>query len=184
MQFDRIEAARVHHAARRRGGVAARGARAAAGEIADDRLPGRGHVFHCARGPRPLCSGCANLAGSRAAPSRSSIDGRRDAASATPKSRPSSSASRWMSSSRREALSPQQSRRHRQSRSYSRWRSTRSGSASSQAWRDRAATSPACRPSARYCRQAARNLARGGPGFPPIGDHRQCRLSRRRAGNR
>ena len=36
----------------------------------------RGH------GPRPSCSGCANSAGSRAAPSRSSIAGRRDETSA------------------------------------------------------------------------------------------------------
>ena len=37
-----------------------------------------------------LCGACANSAGSRATPSRSSIAGRRDAASASPKSRSSS----------------------------------------------------------------------------------------------
>ena len=36
----------------------------------------------------------------------------------------------------------------------------------------------------RYCRQADRTFARGAPRSPPVGDHRQCRLSRRRAGNR
>ena len=93
-----------------------------------------------------LCSGCANSAGSRVAPSRSSIAGRRDAASASPKSRPSSSGSRSMSLSRREPRqSSQQSRRHRSSRSSSRRRGTRLASAWSQVWRDRAATSPACR---------------------------------------
>ena len=54
-----------------------------------------------AHGPPLLCSGCANSAGSRAAPSRSSIAGRRDAPSALPRSRPSSSGSRSMSLSRR-----------------------------------------------------------------------------------
>ena len=43
------------------------------------------------------------------------------------------------------AVARQQSRRHRSSRSSSRWRGTRLALASSQAWRDRAATSPACR---------------------------------------
>ena len=48
---DRMRAPRVHHAARRRGGrVAARGARAAAGEAADHRVPGREHAF----GPEPM----------------------------------------------------------------------------------------------------------------------------------
>ena len=56
-------------------------------------------------GPLLLCSGCASSAGSRAAPSRSSIAGRRDAASATPRSRPSSSGSRSTSSSRWQAQS-------------------------------------------------------------------------------
>ena len=55
-------------------------------------------------------------------------------------------AARSMSSSRREPHVPSpQSRRHRSSRSSSRWRATRSAPAWSQAWRDRAATSPACR---------------------------------------
>ena len=54
-----------------------------------------------ANGSPLLCSGCANSAGSRVAPSRSSIAGRRDATSASPRSRPSSSGSRSMSLSRR-----------------------------------------------------------------------------------
>ena len=97
-----LRAARVHHAARRRGGgVAARGARAAAGQAADHRVPGRSYGFGLrANGLPLLCSGCANSAGSRAAPSRSSIAGQRDAPSASPRSRPSSSGSRSMSLSR------------------------------------------------------------------------------------
>src|SRR5262249_15393005 len=50
-------------------------------------------------------SGCANLAGSRAAPSRSSIAGQKVAMSAIAKSPPSSSGSRSMSLSRREVQS-------------------------------------------------------------------------------
>ena len=74
-----------------------------------------------ANGSPLSCSGCANSAGSRAAPSQSSIAGRRDAASASPRSRPSSSGSRSMSLSRREPQpSSRQSRRHRSSRSCSR----------------------------------------------------------------
>ena len=45
------------------------------------------------------------------------------------------------------ARSSRQSRRHRSSRSCSRWRETRSAPAWSRVWRDRAATSPACRSS-------------------------------------
>ena len=35
----------------------------------------------------------------------------------------------------------------------------------------------------RSCRQAARTVARGRPRSPPVGDHGQCRQSRRRAGD-
>ena len=64
-------------------GVAAGGAGAAGGETADHRVPGRGHAFgRRANGSPLLCSDCANSAGSRGAPSRSSIAGRRAAASA------------------------------------------------------------------------------------------------------
>ena len=38
-------------------------------------------------------------------------------------------------------------------------------------------------PGTRSCRQAARTLARGCPRSSPVGDHGQCRQSRRRAGN-
>ena len=38
-------------------------------------------------------------------------------------------------------------------------------------------------PGDRSCRQAARTLARGCPRSPPVGDHGQCRQSRRRAGD-
>ena len=46
------------------------------------------------------------------------------------------------------ALSPPQCKRHRPSRSYSRWRGTQSAAVSSRAWHDQAETSPACRFSA------------------------------------
>ena len=70
--------------------LAARGAGAADGETADDRFLGAGSASTWQPGSPPLCSGCANSAGSRAAPSRSSIAGRRAAASGSPRSRPSS----------------------------------------------------------------------------------------------
>ena len=38
-------------------------------------------------------------------------------------------------------------------------------------------------PVSRSCRQATRTLARGCPRSPPVGDHGQCRQSRRRAGD-
>jgi hypothetical protein len=99
-----------------------------------------------ANGSLLLCSDCANSVGSRVAPSRSSIAGRRDATSASARSRPSSSGSRSISSSRREPhKSSRQSRRHQSSRSSSRPRGTRSPAALSPVWRDRAATLPACR---------------------------------------
>ena len=79
--------------------------------------------------------------------------------------------------------SSRQSRRHRSSRSSSRWR--RPG-------RQRPGREPGATgrqrhrpvdPGDRSCRQAARTLARGCPRSPPVGDHGQCRLSRRRAGD-
>ena len=77
-------------------------------------------------GPPLLSSGCASSAGLRVAPSRSSIVGQRDAASAPPKLLPSSSGLRSISLSRREPhKSPRQSRRHQSSRSCSRWRMNR-----------------------------------------------------------
>ena len=61
------EAARVYHAHRRRGVRVNLGARAA--EAADHRIPGLEYGFgHEPMGRRPSCSGCASLAGSRAAP--------------------------------------------------------------------------------------------------------------------
>ena len=50
-----------------------------------------------ANGSPLLCSGCANSAGSRAAPSRLNIAGQRDASSGSRSSQPSSSGSRSMS---------------------------------------------------------------------------------------
>src|SRR5262249_12814453 len=101
-----------------------------------------------ANGVPPLCSGCANSAGSRVVPSRSSIAGEKDATSASPRSRPSSSGARLMSLSRRRL--PQSwllCRRRRSSPLFSRRRGTRSAPAWSPVWRDRAATSPVCRSS-------------------------------------
>src|SRR5262245_22830662 len=92
-----------------------------------------------------MCSGCASSAGLRVTPWQSRFDGERDVASASPKSRPSSSGSRSMS------LSPMQPRqssrpsgRQRSSRLSSRWRGTRWAPISSPVWRTQEATSPAC----------------------------------------
>ena len=145
-----MKTARVHHAARRRGGVAARGARAQQpGKLPTIGFLGAATPSAGAIGPPLLCSVCANSAGSRAATSRSSIAGRRDATSASPRSRPNSSGSRSTSSSQGTAMFSRQSRRHRSSRSCSRWWLTRSASAWSLFWRDQVATSPACRTSHR-----------------------------------
>ena len=85
----------------------------------------------------------------------------------TPRSPPSSSGSRSMSSSRTEPrTSSRQSRRHRSSRSCSRRQGTRSATASSRAWRDRAATSPACRASGPILLASGSNFcARSVPGL-------------------
>jgi putative ABC transport system substrate-binding protein len=71
----------------------------------------RPRVRAVANGSRLLCSDCTNSGGTRVAPSRSSIAGPRDAKSASPRSRPSSSGSRSMSLSRGQA--PQPSRQGR-----------------------------------------------------------------------
>ena len=99
----RHEATRVHHAARRRGGgVAARGARAAAGKLPVDRVLGsRARLRVRSHGPPLSCSAAANSAGSRAATSRSSIAGRRDDANVCRDRGRFRSASRSMSSLRR-----------------------------------------------------------------------------------
>ena len=139
-----------------------------------------------ANGPPLLCSGCANLAGSRVATSRSSIAGQRDAASASPRSRPSSSGSRSMSLSRQDRRqSSRQSRRHRSSRSCSRSAGDPVGTG---------LVASLARPGGnvtglsiqvdRCCRQATRTVARGCPGSSPVGDLGQCRQSRVGAGNR
>ena len=168
----------VHHASRRCGGVAVRGARAAAGKTADHRVLGRGHAFGRGAMDRRLCaSGCANSAGSRAAPSRSSIAGRRGAASATPKSRPSSFGSRSMSSSRRHCAVLAA----KQATSAIPIVFARSGDPVER----RPVVVSLARPGGNVTglslqqtdtgRQAARTLARGGPRSPPVGDHGECR---------
>ena len=116
-------------------------------------------LHRTANGSPHLCSGCANSAGSRAAPSRSSIAGRRAAPSATTKSQPNSSGARSMSlSHRRPPQSSRPSRRRQSSPSFSRRRATRSAPAWSRAWRDRAATSPACRSSKPMLRPSDSNF--------------------------
>ena len=144
---------------------------------------GRARLRPGANGPPLLCSGCANSVGSRVAPSRSSIAGRRDATSATPRSRPSSSGSRSMSLSRRDPQSSRQSRRHRSSRSSSRRRGTRSARPGRESGATGRQRHRPVDPADRSCRQATRTLARGCPRSPPVGDHGQCRQSRRRAGD-
>ena len=137
-----------------------------------------------ANGPPPSCSGCANSAGSRVAPSRSSIAGRRDAPSASPRSRPSSSGSRSMSLSRRNAASRRGKAgdighpdRLRDGGRPGRQRLGREpGAAGRQRHRP-------VDPAGRSCWQAARTLARGCPRSSPVGDHGQRRQSRRRAGD-
>ena len=131
------------------GGLAARGARAATGEAADHRVSGSADALPPrANGSPLLCSGCANSAGSRAAPSRSSFAGRRDAASASPRSPPSSSGSRSMSLSRRDRRSPRS-----KAGDVGHPDRLRDGGGPGwhwpcrESWRDRAATSPACRSS-------------------------------------
>ena len=74
-----------------------------AGKLPTVGFLGHDYAFDHEPMDRRFCrSDCANLAGSRVAPSRSSIAGRRDAASATPRLRPSLSGLRLMSSSRRD----------------------------------------------------------------------------------
>jgi putative ABC transport system substrate-binding protein len=63
----------------------------------------------------------------------------------SPSSRPSSPGSRSMSLSQLDWVPPRQSKRHRSSRSFSPWRTTRLPAVWLRVWRDRAATSPACR---------------------------------------
>ena len=143
-----MQAARVHHAPRRRGGrVAARGARAAGGRSC--RPSGswaRPRLRPGANGPPLLCSGCANSAGSRAAPSRSSIAGRRDAASAIAEIAAEfvrlkvdvivTAGSRSPRGKAGDIGHPDRLRGGERTRSAAAW---------SRVWRDRAATSPACR---------------------------------------
>src|SRR5262245_7745177 len=90
-----------------------------------------------ANGSPSLFSGCANSAGSRVAPSRSSIGGRRVAASASLKLRPSSSDATLMSWSQgRLAGSWLPSRRRRSFPSFSRRPAIQSALAWSRVWLD------------------------------------------------
>ena len=81
------------------------------------------------------------------------------------------------------AQSSRQSRRHRSSRSCLRWRRTRSAAAWSRVWRDRAATSPACQASRPILPASDSNSCARLSRSSPVGDHGQCRQSRRRAGD-
>src|SRR5262249_50713360 len=81
----------------------------------------------------------ANSAGSKVAPSRLNIAGRRDATSGLPRSRPSSSSAKsTLSSPTRLSRLSRQRRRHRLSRSCSGWRRTRAVLAWAQPWAGRA----------------------------------------------
>ena len=162
-------------AARRR--LAARGARAAGESCRPLDFWGRARLSNWNPLDRGLRAAAAlNSAGSRAAPSRSSIAGRRDATSATARSQPSSSASRSMSSSRSGPPSLQQSRRLRPSRSYSRLRSTRSARARRKPGATGRQRHRLVGTISRGCRQTGRDSARVAPGPAANGDHRQCRL--------
>ena len=99
------EAARVHHAARRRGGcVAAGGAGAAAGKLPTIGFLGASTPADCEPMGRRFCAAAARTRLDRGAQrSRSSIAGRRAAASAMPRSRLNSYGSRSMSSSQWES---------------------------------------------------------------------------------
>ena len=138
-----------------------------------------------ANGSPLLCSGCANSAGSRVAPLRSSIAGQKDAANATPRSRPSSSGSKSMSLSRTGAAAVLAAK---QATSVIPIVFARGGGPGRQRpCRESGATGrQRHRPVApvdRSCWQATRTFARGCPRSSPVSDHGQCRLSRRRAGD-
>src|SRR5262249_39078341 len=127
----------------------------------------RAYLRPRASGTPPVSSGCANSVGSMVAPSQSSIDGRRDATSAPPRSPPNSSCARLMSLSHRrlpESWLP--NRRRRSSPLFSRRRGTLSAPAWSRHWRDRAATSPACRSSRPILlANGSNSCARSSPGL-------------------
>ena len=165
--------------------MAARGARAAAGKLPTIGFLGGGTPSTRAHGSPLLCSGCANSAGSRVAPSRSSIAGRRDAASAI-----AEIAAEFVRLKVDVILTaePQQSLAAKQATSVipivfaTAGDPVGSGLVASLA-RPGGNVTGLSNPGDRSRRQAARTLARGCPGSPPVGDHGQCRLFRRRAGD-
>ena len=106
--------------------LAARGVARSRRKAPDHRVSGREHAFGLEPVDRRFCAAAARTRLDRGSePLRSSIAGRRDAASAMPRSRPSSFGSRSTSSSRWEAQSPPQGRRHRSFPSSLRLRWTR-----------------------------------------------------------
>ena len=168
-----------------RGGMAARGARAADGQAADHRVPGREHAFVPEPMDRRFCAAAARTRLDRGPHRRDRVSlGGGTRANAAPRSRPSSSGSRSMSLSRREP------RCHRgkagdighpdRVRGGGRPGWHRPGRQSRATGRQRHRPVD---PADRSCRQAARTVARGCPRSPPAGDHGQCRQSRRRAGD-
>ena len=166
--------------------MAAGGARAAGGEAADHRVLGPEHARRLrANGSPLLCSGCASSAGSRAAPSRSSIawaEGRSERfaeiAAEFVRLKVDVIVTYGNPSGRRGKAGdighPDRVRggggpgRHRPRRE--------SGATGRQRHRP-------VEPGDRSCWQATRTFARGCPRSPPVGDHGQCRQSRRRAGD-
>ena len=174
-----MKTARIHHAARWRGGAWPLVARAQQ----PAKLPTIGFLgtaADSAESPRIVhsCSGCANSAGSRVAPSRSSIAGRKDAASAIaeiaaefvrlkvdvivasePRSPRSQAGDIGHSHRLRDRRGPGRQRLGRIPLATGRQRHRPVG------------------PVDRSCRQAPRTVARGLPGAAPIGDHGQWRHS-------
>ena len=166
--------------------MAARGARAAGGQAADHRVPGRGHA--CGREPmdRRFCAAAARTRLDRGSHRRDRVSLGRGTQRALRRDRG--------------RVRPAQGRCHRHggNRSSPRGkagdighpdrvrgrRGTRLAPASSRVWRDRAATSPACRSRRPILLASELELLREvRPRSPPVGDHGQCRQSHRRAGD-
>ena len=125
-------------------------------------------------------SDCANWAGSRGAPSRSSIAGQRGAASVSPEicDRVRAGLRSTSSSTAGGAVAAAKQATSRPSRLSLRWRTTLLVAAWSRAWRDRAATSPGCLPRRLTSPVSGWSCcARVCPRNPSVGDPGQRRIS-------